>query len=226
MIKLPTAFVWLGGAIFVFALAYCVYSYAFPWGRTLPFHASAMALDGVLFSLFALHHSLFARDGIKDSLARIVPEPLLRSAYVWLASALLIVVCAAWQPIGVDLYRHTGALALVHAALQLSGFLIIVQTVRLIDPLELAGIRRHSDANALQIVGPYRWVRHPIYAGWMLLTFGAAHMTGDRLFFALISAVYLVIAMPFEERSLLKSFGGEYEEYRRIVPYRVVPYVY
>jgi len=226
MIKVRSAFVWLGGAIFVFALAFCVYSYAFPWGRTLPFDAAAMGLDAVLFSVFALHHSVFARDSIKDRLARIVPDPLLRSVYVWLASALLIVVCAAWQPIGVDLYRHTGALAVVHGALQLTGFVIIVQTVRLIDPLELAGIRLHSDANALQIVGPYRWVRHPIYAGWFLLTFGAAHMTGDRLFFAVISAVYLLIAMPFEERSLLKSFGGEYAEYQRIVRYRVVPYVY
>ena len=226
MIKLRMTFVWLGGAIFVFALAYCVYSYAFPWGRTLPFHATAMGLDAALFSVFALHHSVYARDGIKDRLARIVPKPLLRSVYVWLASALLIVVCAAWQPVGVNLYRHTGAVALVHAALQLSGFVIIVQTVRLVDPLELAGIRLHPDASALQIVGPYRRVRHPIYSGWLLLTFGAAHMTGDRLFFAVISAFYLLIAMPFEERSLLKSFGAEYEEYRRIVRYRVVPYVY
>jgi methanethiol S-methyltransferase len=226
MIKVRIAFVWLGGAIFVFALAYTVYSYAFPWGRTLPFQAAAMGLDAALFSVFALHHSVFARDGVKDRLARVVPDPLLRSVYVWLASALLIVVCAAWQPIGGNLYRHTGTLAVIHAALQLAGFVIIVQTVRLLDPLELAGIRLHSDPNALQIVGPYRWVRHPIYTGWFLLTFGAAHMTGDRLFFAVISAVYLLLAMPFEERSLLKSFGGKYEEYQRVVRYRVVPYVY
>jgi methanethiol S-methyltransferase len=226
MIKVRIAFVWLGGAIFLFALAFTVYSYAFPWGRTLPFHAAAMGLDAALFSVFALHHSIFARDGVKDRLARIVPDALLRSVYVWVASALLIVVCAAWQPIGVNLYRHTGALAVVHAALQLSGFVIIVQTVRLIDPLELAGIRLHSSANSLQIVGPFRWVRHPIYAGWFLLTFGAANMTGDRLFFAVISAFYLLIAMPFEERALVKSFGGQYEEYRRAVRYRVVPYVY
>jgi methanethiol S-methyltransferase len=226
MIKVRVAFVWLGGAIFVFALAYTAYSYAFPWGRTLPFQAAAMSIDAALFSVFALHHSIFARDGVKVRLARIVPDPLLRSVYVWLASALLIVVCAAWQPIGGNLYRHTGALVVVHAALQLAGFVIIVQTVRLLDPLELAGIRLHSDPNALQIVGPYRWVRHPIYTGWFLLTFGAAHMTGDRLSFAVISAVYLLLAMPFEERALLKSFGGKYEEYQRVVRYRVVPYVY
>jgi protein-S-isoprenylcysteine O-methyltransferase Ste14 len=69
-------------------------------------------------------------------------------------------------------------------------------------------------------------VRHPIYSGWLLLTFGAAHMTGDRLFFAGISTFYLLVAMPFEERSLVTSFGPEYEAYRRQVRYRLVPYVY
>jgi len=92
--------------------------------------------------------------------------------------------------------------------------------------LELAGIRRHAAAESLQIVGPYRWVRHPLYSGWLLLTFGPAHMTGDRLLFAGISTLYLLIAMPFEERSLRKSFGAAYGEYARRVRYRIVPYVY
>src|SRR5438034_682386 len=54
-------FVWLGGAMFVGALAYCAYSYTFPWGRTLPFTPRAIAADAALFTVFALHHSLFAR---------------------------------------------------------------------------------------------------------------------------------------------------------------------
>src|SRR3954462_968968 len=159
-------FVWFGGAIFVSALAYCAYTYAFTWGRALPFASAPMAIDGVLFSMFALHHSLFARDRVQQWAAAAVPETLLRSVYVWFASVLLVLVCAAWQPIGGDVYRHAGALAAVHAGLQLAGAVIIIQTVRLIDPLDLAGIRLHASAESLQIVGPYRWVRHPIYSGW------------------------------------------------------------
>jgi protein-S-isoprenylcysteine O-methyltransferase Ste14 len=78
----------------------------------------------------------------------------------------------------------------------------------------------------LQIVGPYRFVRHPLYSGWLLMTFGAAHMTGDRLIFAGISALYLLIAMPLEERSLRRSFVEAYADYARMVRYRIVPYVY
>ena len=132
----------------------------------------------------------------------------------------------AWQPIGGEVFRQSGVPAVLHGAAQLAGVLIIVLAVRTIDPLELAGIRRHSGAESLQIVGPYRWVRHPLYSGWLLLTFGAAHMTGDRLIFAGISTFYLLIAMPFEERSLRTSFGAAYDDYARHVRYRLIPYVY
>ena len=221
-----TTFVWLGGAVFVGALAYCGYSYGVTWARPGAFAPDALAVDAALFTVFALHHSVFAREGVKRWLASLVPDALLRSCYVWLASALLITTCALWQPIGGELYHHTGVLALAHGAAQIAGVLIIFQSVRTIDPLELAGIRRHATAETLQIVGPYHWVRHPLYSGWVLLTFGAAHMTGDRLFFAGIALIYLLIAMPFEERSLRMSFGAAYDDYKRHVRYRLVPYVY
>ena len=92
--------------------------------------------------------------------------------------------------------------------------------------LELAGIREHTRDEPLQISGPYRWVRHPVYLGWLLATFGAAHMTGDRLAFAGISALYLVIAMPIEERALRRSFGETYASYEQRVRWRIVPYLY
>jgi methanethiol S-methyltransferase len=79
---------------------------------------------------------------------------------------------------------------------------------------------------ALQIVGPYRWVRHPIYLGWMLVVFGAAHMTGDRLTFAVISSLYLVVAVPWEEQSLRQSFGADYDRYKQQVRWRILPYLY
>jgi protein-S-isoprenylcysteine O-methyltransferase Ste14 len=69
-------------------------------------------------------------------------------------------------------------------------------------------------------------VRHPVYLGWLLATFGAAHMTGDRLAFAGISALYLVIAMPIEERALRRSFGETYASYEQRVRWRIVPYLY
>src|SRR6185437_6865372 len=98
--------VWPGGALFVGALSYCAYSYAFTWSHGGPFSPTNALVDAALFSVFALHHSLFARDRVKHLMSSIVPAPLLRSSYVWLASLLLIAVCALWQPAGGTLYRH------------------------------------------------------------------------------------------------------------------------
>jgi len=83
-----------------------------------------------------------------------------------------------------------------------------------------------SEGTVLQTTGPYRWVRHPLYLGWLLAVWGHAHMTGDRALFAAITTIYLAAAVPFEERSLVASFGETYRDYQRNVRWRMVPYVY
>ena len=83
-----------------------------------------------------------------------------------------------------------------------------------------------SKHNALQIAGPYRWVRHPLYLGWLLMVFGAAHMTGDRMAFAAATTGYLIVAIPWAERSLRQSFGDRYDRYIRDVKWRMIPFIY
>ena len=224
------AFVWLGGALFVGALAFCTWWYLVPLGRTMPARgAPSLVVDIVLITLFALHHSVFARDRVKQRIARVIPNRLVRSFYVWIASALLILVCLVWRPLGGTVYSVDGPAALLFVAVQLAGVWLIAQSVRAIDPLELAGIRRGagaSQSDALQIEGPYGIVRHPVYLGWMLAAFGHPHMTGDRFAFALLTSVYLVLAIPWEERSLRDAFGGAYERYQDRVRWRVIPFLY
>ena len=75
-------------------------------------------------------------------------------------------------------------------------------------------------------IGPYGWVRHPIYSGWFLLVFATSPMTGTRLLFAVTSSVYLLLAIPFEERSLLATTAGAYDQYRQRVRWKLIPGVY
>ena len=86
--------------------------------------------------------------------------------------------------------------------------------------------RPAAASKALQIDGPYHWVRHPVYLGWLLIVFGAAHLTRDRLAFATISSVYLFLAVPWEERALRQSYGQAYARYERQVKWRIIPFVY
>ena len=219
-------FVWMGGALFVAALVACAVFYTFVWSNEVGHGWSAAGRNGALLTLFALHHSVFARDGVKQRLARFVPARLLRPLYVWIASLLFLAVMAGWQPIGGVLYRGHGWRAVLGAAVQWLGVLLVVAAVRGLDPLELAGIRPESAADGLQTGGPYRLVRHPIYFGWILMVFGAAHMTGDRFAFAIITTAYLGIAIPWEERALARAFGGEYRRYQRQVRWRLIPFIY
>ena len=221
------AFVWAGGALFVGSLAYCAWWYLFALS-SVPGDVrwSALGIDALLLGIFALHHSVLARESVKARVSRIVPEPLVRSVYVWTASLLLILVCAWWAPIGGELYHGRRWQAFAHAAVQLYGVWLIARSVRGIDPLELAGIRREAARGPLQIGGPYALVRHPLYFGWVLAVFGTAHMTGDRLAFAAITTLYLVIAIRWEERSLVRSFGEDYLRYTRQVRWRIVPFIY
>jgi protein-S-isoprenylcysteine O-methyltransferase Ste14 len=227
-------FVWAGGALFVASLALTVWWYLVVLGRALPFTGwTPLLIDIGLFSLFAAHHSVFARDVVKRSVAMVIPASVHKSFYVWTASVLLMLVCLLWQPVGGELFALRGVRAATLVLVQLIGIWMIAQSVRGIDPLDLAGIRqpppaaeRGTKEQGLQVGGVYRFVRHPLYFGWILATFGHPHMTGDRLAFAAITTFYLLIAIPWEERSLTESFGEAYREYKRQVRWRVMPFIY
>jgi protein-S-isoprenylcysteine O-methyltransferase Ste14 len=220
-------FAWTGGALFVLALARTAWLYGGQLGGVRPFAGSVpVVVDVALFTVFALHHSLFAREGIKRALRRMVPQGAIRSVYVWLASGLLIAVCEAWRPVGGTVYAAPAPLSFVLAAVQITGLVLTAVGARAIDPLELAGIHNASPSDDLAVAGAYGLVRHPLYLGWILMAFGTPHMTGDRLVFAAISSAYLLVAIPWEERSLEAAFGEAYRQYKQRVRWRVLPYLY
>lgn len=224
---------WTGGLVFVASLAWFLYFYTVVLGRPADGDialAPHLAVDLLLFGAFGAHHSLFARERVKHWMARAVPPALERSLFVWVASALFALVCLAWQPVpGGVLYHLTGWTAGPARLAQLAGLALTIRTAGLLDVLELAGIRQargQALPARMTTAGPYRWVRHPLYLGWLLFVFGVPVMTADRLAFALASAAYLAIGIPFEERSLEVALGEPYRAYRRGVRWRIVPFVY
>jgi protein-S-isoprenylcysteine O-methyltransferase Ste14 len=228
------AFAWLGGGAFVGALAYFLYTYAVTLGRPAPPGANvplSVVADLLLFLAFATHHSLFARPYARRWVTRAVPASLERTVYVWIASLLLILACAAWQPLPGSLYRSGGWLAAPHFALVAAGLLLTALGARRLSPLRLAGIeqaRRHPPRQPEPLVTsfPYNLVRHPIYLGWILVVFGVPHMTWSRMLMALVSTTYLAVAVRWEERVLGREFGDAYAQYRRRVRWKMVPGVY
>jgi protein-S-isoprenylcysteine O-methyltransferase Ste14 len=223
---------WLGGAAFVGSLGYLAYFYAVTLASAVGPDNGAIrsaAVDLGLFVQFAAHHSLFARERTKRWLRRTMPADLERSLYVWVASILALAMCVLWRPLPGVVYEVSGWSRLAFWSLQAVGALWIMRAARVIDPLELAGIRqasRRPRSDELKVVGPFRLVRHPIYLGWILIVFGAPLMTVNRLFFAVISSSYLILAIPWEEKSLAAAHGDPYREYQRTVRWRVLPGVW
>ncbi len=233
---LSSAFAWVGAALFAASLLFFLYAYLVVFGE--PAGSGSWVrpafVNTLLFSVFALHHSILARTPMRRMVQRIVPPYLERSLYTWAASLLFLAVCGMWRPVPGVAYRLEGLWWWLGAAFQAAGMVITHLGSTALDALDLAGVRQVRNARSgeppahtsLRTTGVYRFVRHPIYLGWMLLVFGAPTMTGTRLVFAVVSSAYLAIAVPFEERGLVDVFGADYRAYQRKVRWRMLPGVY
>jgi hypothetical protein len=234
----PTAslLAWAGAGLFVVSLSYFVYSYWIVFGTRAdgPLRAWPVIWNVALFSLFALHHTVFAREPIRQALTQALGR-LERSFYVWIASLLFIAVCTLWRPLPGTVWElgEAGSIALLF--LQIGGITFSVVSAAAIDVWELAGIRQlnsqRPSPNAhtefeFKTTGPYGLVRHPIYLGWFVIVFAVGTMTMTRFVFAVVSCLYILVAIPFEERSLRRTTQGAYDRYMDRVPRKLIPGVY
>ena len=226
------AFAWTGAFLFVLSLATFLYHYLAVWDvEASGSRWQPVLADTGLFTIFALHHSLLARTRAKGLVTTVLPAWLERSAYTWLASLLFLLVCIEWRTVPGLLYTLSDGWQFLGRAVQIAGLALTVKSTAALDALDLAGVRQVLNAARaapprhvpLKTDGVYGIVRHPLYFGWVLVVFGAPTMTATRFVFAVISTLYLAIAVPFEERSLTEVFGRAYADYQRRTRWRMVP---
>jgi len=223
-----------GVAAYALFLATFVYAVGFIGGFLTPTQLdgqregsllAAVAIDLGLLAVFAVQHSGMARPAFKRWLTRYVPAPAERSTYVVLSSAALILLFALWRPLGGVIWDTDGAARVAVYAMFAAGWLIVLWTTFLIDHFDLFGLRqvvlfalgRPYPPYRFVTPGPYRWVRHPLYVGWLTVFWAAPTMTAAHLLFAAGTTVYILIAVVLEERDLAAAHP-EYEAYRARVP--------
>jgi len=188
--------------------------------------SSALAINIALLGLFAVQHSVMARQWFKAAWTKVVPQPVERSTYVLFSSLALILLFWKWQPLGGVVWSVDGmAERLALNTLYALGWITILIATFLINHFDLFGLRQvwlfliGKPYTGLPFATPglYRYVRHPLYVGWFLVFWAAPVMTVTHLIFAIATTAYILIAIQFEERDLMKMHR-EYAEYRRRVP--------
>jgi len=188
---------------------------------------TSLLVDLGLLGLFALQHSVMARPAFKRWFTRAVPESAERSTYVLFSSLALIAMFALWQPLGGSIWTAQDAtLRGVIWGVFAFGWLLVLVATFLINHFDLFGlrqvwlqlIRRPYTHLAFRTPGPYRYVRHPLYVGWLMVFWATPTMTLSHLVFALATTAYILIAVKLEERDLVDHFGATYTEYREKVP--------
>jgi len=193
--------------------------------RQVPF-GQALIINLALLTVFALQHSIMARPAFKRWWTLLVPESAERSTYVLLSSLAMILLFALWQPMGGVIWDVDSPVARVaiYAAFGFGWALLLFSTF-LINHFDLFGLRQvwlvllGKPYTSLEFGTPllYRYVRHPLYVGWLFTFWAAPTMTVAHLIFALATTAYILIAIQFEERDLVAAHP-EYAEYRRRVP--------
>jgi methanethiol S-methyltransferase len=174
-----------------------------------PAMTEALLVNLLLMSAFAIQHSVMARQGFKQ----------------W-SSLCLALLLWQWRPMPSVVWRiESPELAAAVTGLSLVGWLIVLTSTFLINHFELFGL--HQVANNLAgktMPAPrfrtplfYKFVRHPIYMGFIIAFWAAPTMTVGHLLFAAVTTAYIFVGILLEERDLLDLFGDDYRSYRERV---------
>lgn len=186
----------------------------------------ALVVNLLLLGFFAVQHSVMARASFKRAWTRVVPPALERSTFVLFTSLVLMLLYWQWRPITQPVWNFSSSAAIVTVQVVFwFGWALLLVSTFLISHFELFGLRQvFADMRGRAIAEPqlrtplvYRYVRHPIYLGFVLSFWATPVMTAGHLLFAAATTGYILLGIWFEERDLVAKFGDQYRAYREQV---------
>jgi protein-S-isoprenylcysteine O-methyltransferase Ste14 len=151
-----------------------------------------------------------------------LPAAFQRATYVHAANICLLSLILFWQPISIEVWSVQGPLRGLLWIGFVAGWIILLLGALSFGVFDLLGIEqmrawasdRPPPAPRLKTGLLYRTLRHPMYVGVLLAMWSAPRMTVGHLLHASGMSVYVLIAMRYEERDLVRRFGGSYQQWR------------
>ena len=108
-----------------------------------------------------------------------------------------------------------------------AGLALRVWAIRILGRLFTFEIGIRQEHQIIQ-AGPYRWIRHPSYTGYLLMLIGIGLALASSSFLAITlpgTLFFFLLRIAHEERMLARHFGEPYRDYSRRTS-RLVPYVF
>lgn len=187
----------------------------------------ALLVNVGLLLLFALQHSGMARRPFKKWLGSFIARSAVRSFYVLMSCFALVVLMVLWQPMGGVVWSvESNVIRILITLAYAGGWMLMIWATFLIDHFELFGLRQawcalrggtRCEEPAFGTPAAYRIVRHPIYAGWLVVIWASPVMTVTHLVLAAGMTVYTMMGIRLEEQDLARRLPY-YAQYRRKVP--------
>lgn len=194
---------------------------------------SSLLINVILLSVFALQHSIMARPVFKKWFTTIISPAMERSTYILLSSLALLLIYWQWQPINAIVWKTENEIVsnVIIGIFYLGWFVVLLSTF-MINHFELFGLAQIFDnLKNKQTANPkfqtnylYKIVRHPIMLGFVIAFWATPVMTVGHLLFAIVTTLYILIAVKYlEEKDLRKFIGEKYETYQKEVP-MIIPF--
>ena len=189
--------------------------------------ASALLVNALLVAVFAVQHGIMARLAFKRWWTRFVPVAIERSTFVFITVVLLNVLIWQWRSVPDVLWSvEDPTLATALEVLGWSGWALVLFASFLIDHFELFGIkqvwryfrRTPHIPPPFQVRVLYRFVRHPLYLGFMIAFWATPLMTVGHMILSVLITSFVIVGIQLEEGTLMATLGEPYRRYRHRVP--------
>ena len=183
------------------------------------------------WTVYFFIHSLLAANFVKKKCEHILPFlfPYYRILFNVIAIAGLLIMINITLSDKKLLFDTNSAINVISHFLFFSGLIVLGIASNSFDLKEFFGLNKQqmNAKNKLVTKGIYKYVRHPLYTGTILVTAGCFLNlpTLSVLVFLILTFIYIEIGSRLEEQKLKEEFGNEYIEYCKTVK-RYFPFIY